>query len=76
MLGALSAIGSIFSFLGAALKGLFTFVVYRQGEKAQAQKDQAASLKDATDARKIDDAVSGLSDGQLDDKLRRPAPGP
>ena len=68
--GALSAIGSIFSAVGASLKALMSFFIYRAGETAQAQKDNAAALKDDTNAQKTRDDVARMSDDQLDAALR------
>lgn len=62
-----AAFGAILSALG---KLLLLWEVYRKGEEAQKAKDDSASLKDATEARKIDDAVDGLSDDDLDRELR------
>lgn len=71
--------GAILSIIGSALSSVITtllqwFGIYRAGEAAQANKDDKASLADATQARKIDDADSALSDSQLDDRLRGPGP--
>lgn len=71
MLGALSAIGSIFSFLGSLLKAAISFVIYRSGEKAQQQKDQAATLAAtereqqaaASAPKDKDEAMQRLKDG-------------
>lgn len=70
MFGALSAIGSIFSAVSAALKLLFSFFIYRAGETAQAKKDQDAALKDDTNAQKTRDDVARMSNDQLDAALR------
>lgn len=53
----LSAIGSIFSFLSAALKALTGLFIYRGGEKAQASKDQAATLSALDRERQADAAL-------------------
>jgi hypothetical protein len=73
--GALSAIGSIFSAVGAALKLLFSFFIYRAGETAQAQKDDAAALTDDTQAQDIRDETAGMSDDELNALLRKPPRG-
>ena len=69
MLNALSAIGSIFSFLGAALKALIGLVIYRQGESAQAAKDQAATLntveREQQAAAQPKDTSKALGDGSF-----------
>lgn len=67
--------GFLASILGNAVAKVITtlllwFGIYRAGEKAEAQKDAQQSLKDATDARKIDSADSQLSDAELDKRLR------
>lgn len=40
------------------------------GKQLQAAADDQATIKEATNAQKIDSSVAGLSDGQLDDELR------
>jgi hypothetical protein len=69
--GVISAIGSVFSAVSAALKLLFSFFIYRAGETAQAKKDQDAALKDDANAQKTRDNVAGMSDADLDRALER-----
>jgi hypothetical protein len=68
-MGWLSAIGSIFSFLGTALKGLFTFIVFRQGEKAQASKDQTATLGTVEKERDAADQAGTAEDAAKQGKF-------
>jgi hypothetical protein len=58
-----------FNFLCLAGKALFGFAIYRAGESAQASKDQAATIKEATDAQGSRDRVD--TDPAYADKLRR-----
>lgn len=48
------------------------WLAYWKGEQAQKVKDDEQSLKDAAQARKIDDSVRDLTDAELDDELRHP----
>lgn len=69
MISIFSAIGSIFSFLGTALKGLFTLLIFRQGEKAQQAKDKDATLsaleREQEAAAKPTDTSKALGDGSF-----------
>ena len=69
----LSFLGGV---VGKALASVLTTLlgwlgIYRAGEKAQASKDQAATLKGAEDANQIRDKVAGESDAQLDASLNK-----
>jgi cbb3-type cytochrome oxidase subunit 3 len=65
-----SAIGKAFASL--VEWAVSFFAVFRAGEKAQANQDNVVSLKDATEARKIESADSALTDDELNAKLRGP----
>ena len=64
-----AAFGAILSALG---KLLLIWEAFRKGEEAQKAKDDSASLKDATEARKIDDSVRDLTDDELNKRLHNP----
>lgn len=71
--------GSVLSFLGGIVgKLISTFgmllLAFRAGQKSQKASDDAASLKDAEDARRIESDVSRLTDSDLNNELRRPGP--
>ena len=66
----LSAIASFLGLLGS-LFSWFTGAQQRKiGAETQALKDDAATIKDATEARKIDADVDRLGDSALDAELR------
>lgn len=52
-----SAIAAISNLLGAALKALMTFAIFRQGEVKQASKDEAATLSAIDREREADAAL-------------------
>jgi hypothetical protein len=65
------------SAVSAALKALMSLAIFQAGKTAQAQKDDAAALKDDADARKVHNEVAAMSPEQLDaalERVRQPAP--
>ncbi|MBI1214149.1 MAG: hypothetical protein GC190_22020 [Alphaproteobacteria bacterium] len=69
ILGAIAK--AVVGWLGSLLTGWMQRAADRQqGRKDQAAEDIAAAQKGDEDAKTIEDRNSGLSDSELDDKLR------
>ena len=71
----IGAIGSLLKIVSTALGWAHDASEVKQGEQLQAGADLQATVKDDSDAQKIDASVATQSRADLLDELRGPAPG-